>query len=154
MLIEVLIAILIFSIGILGIVGLQASAVKASTDAKYRSEAGLLANELIGQMWVSDRTQANLQTAFSSPNGVAYRTWAWEGLTSGTTAAPAPGTVLQTLPGTQANPPVIVVTPVPSPVGSTSAPGSLVTITIFWKMPSEPDSAASHNYVTVAQIGG
>ena len=154
MLIEVLIAVLIFSMGILGIVGLQASAVKASTDAKYRSEAGLLANELIGRMWVSDRSQATLQTAFSSPGGVAYTAWAWEGSTSGTSATPAPGTVLQTLPGTQANPPVVVITPVPSPVGSTSPPGSLVTITIFWKMPSEPDSAASHNYVTVAQIGG
>lgn len=155
MLIEVLIAMLIFSMGILGLVGLQASAVKASTDAKYRSEAGMLANELIGRMWVSDRTQATLQAAFSSTtSGAAYKAWAWEGSTNGTTVAPAPGTVLQTLPGTQTNPPVVVVTPVPSPVGSTSLPGSLVTITIFWKMPSEPDAAASHNYVTVAQIGG
>ena len=39
MLIEALIAILIFSIGILGIVGLQAAAVNQSTDARYRSEA-------------------------------------------------------------------------------------------------------------------
>jgi type IV pilus assembly protein PilV len=155
MLIEVLIAILIFSIGILGIVGLQASAVKASTDAKYRSEAGLLANELIGRMWASNRTQATLTAAFSSAtSGAGYQAWSWAGTTAGTSAAPALGTVLQTLPGAQANPPIVVVTPVPSPVGSTSLPGSLVTITIFWKMPNELDSAASHNYVAVAQIGG
>ena len=57
MLLEAFIAILIFSMGILAIVGMQASAVKTSADAKYRSEASLLANELIGQMWVSNRTR-------------------------------------------------------------------------------------------------
>ena len=61
MLLEAFIAILIFSMGILAIVGMQASAVKSSADAKYRSEASLLANELIGQMWVSDRTRAASQ---------------------------------------------------------------------------------------------
>ncbi|MFC5521481.1 type IV pilus modification protein PilV [Polaromonas jejuensis] len=141
MLIEVLIALLIFSVGILGIVGLQASAVKAMSDAKYRSEAALLANELIGKMWVSDRTQATLQTAFASPNGTAYLAWLG--------SASAKGTVLQTLPGAgvQANPPTVTITP----VVSTSLPSSLVTITIFWQAPNE---TSSHNYVVVAQIGG
>ena len=46
MLLEALIAILIFSLGVLGIVGMQASAVKASRDAKYRADAGLLAARL------------------------------------------------------------------------------------------------------------
>ncbi len=154
MLIEVLIAILIFSVGILGIVGLQASVVTASTDAKYRSEAALLANELIGQMWAGDRTQATLEAAFGSiTSGATYRVWAWEGATSGTTAAPAAGSVLQTLPGTQANPPTVVFTSVP-PVSPTSLASSLVTITIFWKLPSAPEDAASHSYVTIAHIGG
>ena len=49
MLLEALIAILIFSLGVLGVVGMQASAIAASRDAKYRTDAALLANEIIGQ---------------------------------------------------------------------------------------------------------
>lgn len=149
MLIEALIAILIFSIGVLGIIGLQGSAVKASTDSKYRSEAALLANELIGRMWASDRTQATLQTAYSSANGAAYQQWAWAGTaaTPGTTSAPAQGTVLGTLPGASANRPTVVIAP---SVG-TVLPSSVVTITIFWQVPGD---AAVHNYMTMAQIGG
>ena len=150
MLIEVLIAILIFSVGILGIVGLHASTVKASTDAKYRSEAGLLANELIGSMWASDRVQATLQAAFASNTGTAYQAWAWAGTSGGTQSAPAQGTVLQTLPGTQANPPIVVISAVPAVVAG-SLPTSLITITIFWQAPSE---TTLHNYVATAQIGG
>jgi len=47
MLIEALIAILIFSIGILAVVGMQGVAIKNVTESKYRSEAAFLANELI-----------------------------------------------------------------------------------------------------------
>jgi type IV pilus assembly protein PilV len=153
MLIEALIALLIFSIGILGIVGMQASAVQASSDAKYRSDAALLANELLGRMWTSDRIQANLQTAYASPNGTAYKAWAWVGSNTGspgTQTAPAPGTVLQTLPGASANLPTIVIVP---NLGATavSVPSSIVTITIFWKAPKE---TTWHNYVTQAEIGG
>jgi type IV pilus assembly protein PilV len=149
MLLEGLIALLIFSMGILAIVGMQASAVKASSDAKYRSDACLLANELIGKMWVSDRTQATLQAAFNSlSNGIEYKKWAWEGTNAaGTQSAPATGTVVQTLPGAQANPPTVAITP----VTSTSLPSSLVTITIYWQAPNE---TTGHNYVAVAQIGG
>lgn len=151
MLIEALIALLIFSIGILGIVGLQSSAVTASSDAKYRSEAALLANELIGSMWASDRTQANLQTAFASPNGVAYQNWAYVGGLSGspgTTTAPAVGTVFKTLPGAMANPPTVVIV---SSGTATLVPTSIVTITIFWQAPND---TAIHNYIAQARIGG
>lgn len=50
-LIEVLISILLFSLGILALVGLQASMNKNVTQAKLRGEASFLANQLIGQMW-------------------------------------------------------------------------------------------------------
>lgn len=52
MLIEALIGILIFSIGILALVGMQATAIKNTTDARYRSDASFLAQQIIGQMWV------------------------------------------------------------------------------------------------------
>lgn len=49
--IEVLISVLLLAIGILGLVGFQASMSKNTTQAKLRSEAAFLANQLIGQMW-------------------------------------------------------------------------------------------------------
>ena len=150
MLIEALIAILIFSVGVLGIIGLQASAAKASVDAQFRSEAALLANELIGRMWAGDRTQATLQANYASANGAMYQQWAWVGAipaSPGTQAAPAAGTVLATLPGARVNPPTVVI----AASAGTAVPSSQVTITIFWQVPGE---AAVHNYVAVAQVGG
>ena len=151
MLIEALIALLIFSIGILGIVGLQSSAVTASSDAKYRSDAALLANELIGKMWASNRTQATLQIAFASPNGAEYQNWAYVGALSGspgTTTAPAAGTVFGTLPGAAANPPTVAIV---SSGAANMTVSSIVTITIFWQGPNE---TTVHNYIAEARIGG
>lgn len=51
MLIEVLVSILIFSIGVLALVGLQARMTAAQSDAKYRADASYLANEVVGMMW-------------------------------------------------------------------------------------------------------
>jgi type IV pilus assembly protein PilV len=127
MLLEALISILIFSIGILAIIGLQAAAISASSDAKYRSDASLLANQLIGQMWVSDRTAATLQTNFQT-GGAAYNSWL--------------AVVQSTLPMVAANPPTVVVAP-----GVTV--GNSVTITIFWKLPS---GSSVHQYQTIVPI--
>src|SRR3954468_14872308 len=66
MLIEALIAILIFTIGILGVIGLQAAAVQQSTDAKNRTEAAYMADQLMGSMWSGNRTVANLRTQYDS----------------------------------------------------------------------------------------
>lgn len=56
-LLEGLIAVLVFSFGILAIVGMQASTMKATTLAKSRIDASMIANERIGKMWVD---QSNL----------------------------------------------------------------------------------------------
>ena len=53
MLIEALMAVLIFSLGILGMVGLNALAVSSQSDAQYRTEANRLATLIIGRIWVS-----------------------------------------------------------------------------------------------------
>jgi len=49
--IEVLVALLIFMLGVLGLVGLQTSMTRAQTDSKVRAEAVTLANDVIGRMW-------------------------------------------------------------------------------------------------------
>lgn len=50
-LIEVLVALLIFMLGVLGLIGLQSSMTRAQTDAKARADAAYLASELMGRMW-------------------------------------------------------------------------------------------------------
>jgi len=50
-LLEAMIAILIFSMGVLAIVGLQASMIKNTADSKYRADAGFIAQQRIGLMW-------------------------------------------------------------------------------------------------------
>jgi type IV pilus assembly protein PilV len=155
MILESLIALLIFSLGILGIIGLQAASIKASTEAKYRSEASTLANEIIGRMWVSDRTAATLKAAFESPGGAAYQNWAWvgNGTSSGSQSAPGVGSVLASLPGASDNLPTIAITTInPTRVTTPPIPAtSVVTVTVKWKSPGE---TTPHNFTTVAQIGG
>ena len=136
-LIESLLAVLIFSLGILALVGLQATSVKQSADAKYRSEAALLANEIIGQMWVSDRTTAALEASFQSPGGAEYNNW----------LANRVGTVL---PGVAANSPT-------APTIDIDGQG-IVTVTVRWLAPNEPATHPNgqpvlpHSYVAIAQI--
>jgi type IV pilus assembly protein PilV len=50
-LIEVLIVIVLFSFGLLGLVGMQARAVQASMSAEDSQRAALLANDLASTMW-------------------------------------------------------------------------------------------------------
>lgn len=50
-LLEGLIAVVIFSFGVLAIIGMQAATVRASTDAKYRVDASFAVNQKIGQIW-------------------------------------------------------------------------------------------------------
>lgn len=56
-LLEVMIAVLIFSFGLLGLVGLQAVMIKSTTDAQYRATASYVAQQRLGQMWTD---QANI----------------------------------------------------------------------------------------------
>ena len=57
-LIEVMVSILIFAFGILGLVGLQASAIRFSTDAQQRAEATFLADQLLARMLIADPATA------------------------------------------------------------------------------------------------
>lgn len=50
-LIEVLIAVLLFSLGVLGMVALQGRATQISTDAEDRNRAAMLANEAVSLLW-------------------------------------------------------------------------------------------------------
>jgi type IV pilus assembly protein PilV len=50
-LLEAMIAILIFSVGVLAIVGLQAVMIKNTSESKYRADASYIAQQRVGAMW-------------------------------------------------------------------------------------------------------
>jgi type IV pilus assembly protein PilV len=125
-LIEAMVAIFIFSIGVLALIALQVTSVRQSTNAKYRSEAALLANRLIGEMWVTDRVTANLQTSYNT-GGASYNNW---------NAA-----VQATLPASAASAPTVVV-----------AADGQITVNIFWKAPNEQAADPVHQYTAVARV--
>ena len=52
--IEVLVVIVLFSFGLIGMVGLQAKAVQTSVSAEDSSRAALLANDMASAMWAAN----------------------------------------------------------------------------------------------------
>lgn len=56
-LIEVLVSLLVFSVGILGLAGFQAVATRNATEASERGRAALMANELVAEMWKARATE-------------------------------------------------------------------------------------------------
>lgn len=59
LLLEALIAILIFSFGVLGVVGLQAAMVKGTTQSKMRSDASYIAERRVSMMWADSSNLAS-----------------------------------------------------------------------------------------------
>jgi len=59
MLIEALVAILIFTLGIVAVMGLQANSIIQVSQAKYRTDASYLATQIIGKMWVDQPNLAS-----------------------------------------------------------------------------------------------
>lgn len=130
-LLEAMLGILIFSIGILAMVGMQALAIKQVNDAKYRADASFLANQVIGEMWVNRGAGgANLVTYAYAGGGsppAVLANWV--------------ASVQNGLPGVTpaVNQPTVAVA------------GTTVTVTIFWQPPGSP---TTHNHVAIAYING
>ncbi len=137
MLIEVLISVLVFSLGVLTIVGLQAASVQQSTKAKYRADATLLANDLVGRMWVTDRKFETLSEGFATGGG-GYAQWLEN--------------VAAALPGAADNPPEVTVESVDGGGAPPSDPSSLVTITMRWKPPQDAAGDPPHSLTVVTRI--
>jgi type IV pilus assembly protein PilV len=84
-LIEVMISILVFSLGVLGTVALQALVVQTQTQNGDRSRAAMLANEMVSMLWAN-------QSASPTPSDLAA--WRAKVASAGTSGLPnATGTV-------------------------------------------------------------
>ena len=123
-LLEGLIAILLFSMGILAIVGLQAAAIKTVADSQYRLQASFLANRLVAQMWAN----TDDISSYVVPGGADADAWVQE--------------LNNSLPGTESNEPKVEIT-------GNATDGYTVTISVNWQAPGE---TAPHNYTTMAYI--
>lgn len=110
LLIEALISILIFSVGLIGLLGLQAMAINNTLHGKYRTDASYLANSIVGQMMV-DRT--NVAVYADGTNVSANRT-AWN------------AEVAAALPNASTS--------------ITIAGGSTVTVVVSWRNADESES--------------
>lgn len=89
MLIEVMVSILIFSIGILGLVGLQTVATQNAASAEYRTIAATLANDMVAQMWIK-------KTANPSSAGISSDITTWKTKVTNSILPNASGAVTRT----------------------------------------------------------
>jgi type IV pilus assembly protein PilV len=144
---EALIAILIFSIGILALIGMQATAINTVSDSKYRSAAGFLANQIIGTVWATRPNSINgSNVVISAPNPTFACTpctaangnvWTQAWVASGVSQLPA---------GTAS----IAITNSPSVNPVTS----MVTVTLTWQPPKHDSTAGvvTHRHIVSAFI--
>lgn len=131
--IEALIALLLFSLAVLGLVGLQASLARAAASAKYRAEAAYLASDLIGTMWADAR---NLGSYKDCDSYTACSRWTDKVAAALPNGSPSLDICTATDTGTNCQ----------DPTGAQS-PG-LVRISISWTVPEE----GTHTYTTTTTI--
>jgi type IV pilus assembly protein PilV len=132
---EALISILIFSIGILALVGMQATAISGVADGKYRSTASFLANQMVGTIWANRQnavnpSASNVMAASVDPTFACAPCDANSGVGNAYTQAWAMSSVAAALPNAKTSITII---------------GSVVTVTVGWQAPT--DAVAHHHTV-------
>lgn len=111
-LLEGLIAIVIFSMGVLALVSLQANSMKATTASKARVDASMVANQRIAAMWADRNSLASyVETNTSLASSVGL----------------------------------------PSGKRTTAVNGSLVTVTVTWRMPND---SSDNTYTATSNVVG
>ncbi len=125
-LIEGLLAIVVFSVALVGLLRLLSTTLGDSANAQYRSEASLLASDLVARMWTGDRSPDGLKARFGNAAADEYRDWTQR--------------VQATLPGVSAtaNVPEVAISDTRD-----------VTITLSWQAPGGTDA---HSLVVHTRI--
>ena len=140
MLLEALVSIAIFSIAVLGLIGLQSAAIRNASEARQRAVAAFYANQIVGQMWMD---HASLSQYAHRPDKVP-------------TAAKCSFSGLESANGNVAK----WVKAVQSDLGGVGlderqqiavGANNVVKVTLCWKSPQE---SVFHWFSTVAQIKG
>ena len=133
MLLEAMIRILIFSLGVLALVAMQAVSISNVSNARFRSEAAFLANEILSQAWIecgADNASTNLINFKYPGGGTTVNNWVTK--------------VQALLPQSSVYTPTITQTAVPG-----MPRGTQLTVTIQWKA---PDALVPSNHVAIGFI--
>ena len=158
LLIEAMIAILIFSLGILGMIAMGGTAIGAQSDARYRTDAQRLVDEIAGSIAldVVRTSPAALQLSLLN---YAHQTAGGNCTFSGGAGDPPPdavvtnwvsrattvGSGLPGLPGASAANQQIL-------IGSVPAGTNRVEITVCWRDPGTPAGAAMRRHTLVTYV--
>lgn len=124
-LLEAMVAILIFSLGVLGLIGLQAASMRSTTEAKERVDASMLVNQRIARMLVEPANVASFITTPGSP------------LTAG---------------GSSTDPDQALINEFPNGSLTTVIAGSNAdeaTVTVTWRLPGQANNST---YLATARI--
>lgn len=134
---EVLVAVLILAIAILGTVGMQAVSIRNLSASKYRSQASYLADQIVGQMWADRNNLASYADNPVSGANACAPSGAQSAYPAVTTWLAA---VAQALPGAPASMQQIAV-----------GANNVVTVTVCWKA---PEDTTVHDFSETAEING
>lgn len=152
MLVEVLVSILLFALGIVALVSLQARSLGITDDAQYRAEAMHYANAYVGMIWaaagvpsggvVTDEKLIKQFSGIEGEGGLGYKDFSHQ--------------VTADIPG--AHPPEVTMSPTTftfinraaSPPQPVQIPGVMVTITIHWIDRQENDTI--HTYTQTSSV--
>jgi type IV pilus assembly protein PilV len=74
-LLEGLLAIILFSMGLLSLLMLLSATLIESSNARYRIEASLLISDLVSHMWIGDHSLNGLKTRFADTTSKDYQSW-------------------------------------------------------------------------------
>lgn len=123
--IESLVAIILISLGIIGMVNLQARAIQMNLDARYRADAAFLANDIIARLSVADPTQ--LPSYEHRPTGGSCNPGGADSASPLTTGWLTE--VAQKLPNAAASRQQLTI----------DSGNRVVVVTLCWRSPSEPN---------------
>jgi type IV pilus assembly protein PilV len=140
LLLEAMIAILLFSVGVLAVVGLQANAIKNVAQSKYRADASFLADQIVGQIWANRNNAATYAYAGAGSAPAVAAAWVTQ--------------VQQGLPNATTYPPTITVATT-NYVGPPTYVAHQITVTVRWQTPDEFSASprpAAHQYTTSTTI--
>ena len=118
-LLEVLISILLFAFGVLGLVGLQSVATQNSIGSQDRAIASILANDMVSQMWL--KKTSTIASAAISGDITAWKAKVQNSIVSNATYGAT---------------------------GDVTEVAGLATITITWKAPTKLSTDNSNKYET------
>jgi type IV pilus assembly protein PilV len=131
-LLEALIGVLIFSLGVLALVAMQSVSISNVSNARYRVEAAFLANQILSQAWIDRGVGGGNLATYQFPGGGSPAVTSWV------------AQVNALMPQAAAYPPTIQVVAIPGVAG-----GQQLSVVVRWKA---PDALLPSNQTAIGYI--